>query len=78
MVKNNRKYCSGFIALFSFNSFLAFKCVSLNNEPCMARPNLIDLASVELSYYKLVISLDQCSEICNVVDNLSRKICVKR
>ena len=30
----------------SFSESLATKCVSLNNEPCMARPTLIDLNPV--------------------------------
>ena len=36
------------IGLLSFSEFLATKCVSLNNEPCMIRPFLIDLNPVEL------------------------------
>ena len=66
----------GFIALLIFNGSLAFKCMSLNNEPCMTRRTLVYLNSVELSYYRLIISLDQCNEICNVVDGLSTKVCV--
>ena len=34
------------IVLLSFSESLATKCVSLNNEPCMARPTLIDLNPV--------------------------------
>ena len=52
-----------FIALLSFSGSLAFKCMSLNNEPCMTRPTLIDLNSAELSYYILMISLGHC---CNL------------
>ena len=29
------------IVLLSFSEFLATKCMSLNNEPCMIRPTLI-------------------------------------
>ena len=66
----------GFIALLIFNGSLAFKCMSLNNEPCTTRRTLVYLNSVELSYYRLINSLDQCNDICNVVDGLSTKICV--
>ena len=34
------------IALLSFSESLAKKCVSLNNETCMARPTLIHLNPV--------------------------------
>ena len=46
-----------FIVLFSFSSFLKrgrTKCVSLNEEPCMGRPTLIDLNPVGLKYYPLM------------------------
>ena len=40
-------------ASLSFSSSLSrdqLKCLFLNHEPCMARPSLIDLNSVELNY----------------------------
>ena len=52
-----------FIVLLRFSSSLACdrtKCLSLNDEPCMVRPTLIDLNSVELKYYRFVISLGKC------------------
>ena len=48
-----------FIVLLSFKGSLATKCVSLNNEPCMTRPTLIDFHSVELNFYSFMISLDK-------------------
>ena len=41
----------------------------------MVRPTLVDLNPVELKYYPFMISLDNCSESCNV---LSPKICVPK
>ena len=38
-----------FIVLLSFSSSLATKCVSLNDEPCMFRPTLIDLNPTDKS-----------------------------
>ena len=72
-----------FIELLSFNSSLArvakfsdrTKCLSLNDEPCMVRPTLIDLNPVELKYYSFLISLDKCNGSCNV---LSPKISVPK
>ena len=61
-----------------FSSSLArdrAKFVSLNNEPCMIRPTLIDLNLAELKYYPFMISLDICHASCNV---LSQKICVRK
>ena len=64
-----------FTLILSFSSSLATKCVSLNDEPCMVRPTLIDLNPVEIKYYPFVISLDKCSGSCNV---LSPIICVPK
>ena len=70
-----------FFILLSFSSSLACvakvsdwkKCVSLNDEPRMVRPTLIDLSPVELRYYLFMINLDKYSGSCNV---LSPKKCV--
>ena len=67
-----------FIALLSFSSSPACgraKCLSLNDEPCMVRPTLIDFNPTELKYYPFMISLDKCTGSCNV---LSPKICVPK
>ena len=50
-----------FIELLSFNRSLATKWVSLNYEPCMITPFLINLNLVQLKYYPFVICLDNCS-----------------
>ena len=64
-----------FIALLSFSSSLATKCISLNDELCMIRPTIIDLNPVELKYYPFMISLGKYSGSCNV---LSPKRCVPK
>ena len=58
-----------FIAFLSFIRSLPTKCVSLNNEPCMIRPFLIDLNPVELKYYPFMSSLAKFSGSCNSADN---------
>ena len=56
-----------FIVLLSFNKSSATKCLSLNDEPCMIRPTLINLSPVEFKYYPFTNSLDKCSGNCNVL-----------
>ena len=48
-----------FIGLLRFSGSLATKGLSLNNEPSMVRPTLIDQNPVELKYYPLMVNLDQ-------------------
>ena len=58
------------------NLHLATNCVSLKNEPCMARTTLIDLNPLKFNHCPVMISLDKCSGSCNVADALSTKIFV--
>ena len=67
-----------FITSLSFSRFLATKCESLNNEPCMIRPTLVDLNLVWLNYYPFMVRLDKCSGSFNSVDDLSSNICVRQ
>ena len=62
-----------FIVLLSFSIPLATKCLSLNDQSCMVKHNLIDLNPVELKYYQFMVRLDKRDRSCNV---LSPKICV--
>ena len=55
------------ILLLSFSSSFATKYVSLNDEPCMIRPTLIDLNPVGLKYYTFMISIDKCTGSCNIL-----------
>ena len=65
-----------FIAVFNFDGSLATKCASLNNENYMNGLTLIDINPAELNYYPFMIILDDGNGNCNVVDDLSTKICV--
>ena len=49
--------------------------MSLNNEPLISRPNLIDLNPAKLNYYPFMISRDKRNGSCSIVDDLSVKIC---
>ena len=64
-----------FIVFLSFSKSLATKFLFLNDEPCMIRPTLTDMNSVELKYYPFMISLNKCNGSCNV---LSPKMCVPK
>ena len=63
------------IELLTFIKSLANKSILLNNEPCMIKPFIINKNPVELKYYPFMISLDNCNESCNSVNNLPMRIC---
>lgn len=52
----------------------------LNNQPCMTRPNFIDLNPVEynqrLCQYPFMVSLDGWNGTCNHPDDLSSRMLV--
>ena len=64
-----------FIVLLSLSVSLATKCLFLNDELFMVRPTPIDMNPVDFKYYSFMISLNRCTESCNV---LSPKICVSK
>ena len=52
MKKDNIKFIKqAFIVLLRFIGSLATKCIYLNDAPCLATPNLLDLNSTELHYF---------------------------
>ena len=69
-----------FAALLNFSWSLARKYISLNNEPCMARPTLTDLNLnwSELHYYTFMVILDKRYGSLNSTDGASGRICVPK
>ena len=77
-----------FIALLSFIRSLASvakacnhaKYISWKNQLCMTRLTVTDLNTyghnLGLCYYSFMVHLDRYEGICNVLDDLSSKICV--
>ena len=49
------------------------KCVSLNSEPCMSNPVLINLNHYPFNYYPIMFSLDKYNGSCNNVENYLQK-----
>ena len=52
------------------------KCLSVDNQPRLARPGLIDLNPGELHSYLFMVSLDKCGGSCKILDNLSDRLCI--
>ena len=63
-----------FIALLSFSVSSIAECVFLNNEPCLARPTLIELNPSELHFYEYKVSLDRYNGNHNTLGDFLRQI----
>ena len=58
------------------------KWVSLSNRKCNIHPTLISLHrnnySQEFYYYPFSVKLDRCVGRCNIINDLSNKVCVPK
>ena len=52
------------------------KCVSMNNQECKIRPQLIYVNSNEPSFYSYNVLLNKCSGSCNNINGPYAKFCV--
>ena len=64
------------LVLLCFGGSMAINCVSMNNQPCMVRPTLVDLNPSELYYYPFTIIMDRCDGSCSTVKDPGGIICV--
>ena len=52
------------------------KCVSMNNQECKIRPELINVNSNEPSLHPYSIKLNKCSSSCNNVNDPYAELCI--
>ena len=60
----------------SFFSCNALKCVSMNNQECKVRPEIININSNEPSFYPYSVKISKCSGSCNNINDPYAKLCV--
>ena len=69
-----------FIIVLSFSESLASIVISLDNQQRMNQPILINLHCNEhsqgLRYYQFAVSVDRSMGSCNVLNDLSNKVCI--
>ena len=56
------------------------KCISLSNQKCEIQPTIINSDSTEynqeFNYYQFSVKLNWCAGSCNILNDLSNKVCV--
>ena len=65
-----------FIVAMSFFSCTGLECVSINNQECRARPEVININSNELLSYPYSILVNKCSGSCNNINDPFAKLYV--
>ena len=52
------------------------ECVSVNNQECIVRPEIVDVNSNEPVFYRFTIKTSKCSGSCNNIKDLYANFCV--
>ena len=66
-----------FVVAMTFFSCNALKCVSMNNEVCEVRPEIININSNEPLFYPFSVKISKCSGVCNNINDPYAKLCVR-
>ena len=51
-------------------------CVSMNNQECQVRPEIININSNELLFYPYTVKMNKCSGSCNNTNDPYAKMCI--
>ena len=76
----------GFVNQISISAMMFFgcnlsnvdllKCISLNNQECEVRPEIVNVKSDETVFFLFSIQTSKCSRICNNINDPYAKLCV--
>ena len=69
-------FCIGSLFLSSLVSTTPLSCISIKNQECKVRPEIINVNSNNPIFYPFSIKINKCSGNCNNINNLYAKICV--
>ena len=66
------------ITFFSYNvlNVALSKCVSMNNQECKIRSEIISINSNEPLFYTYSIQINKCRGSCNNINDPDSKLCV--
>ena len=60
----------------SLSSVNLLECVSMNNQECKVRPEIVNVNSNEPIFYPFSIRTSKCSGSCNNINDPNAKTCV--
>ena len=66
----------GSLFLSSLVTTTSLSCISINNQACKARPEIINVNSNNSVFYPFSIKTSKCSGHCNNINDPYAKICV--
>ena len=60
----------------SLSNVNSLECVSMKNQECKIRPEIVDISSNNPIFYPFSIKTNKCSGNCNNINDPYTKICV--
>ena len=60
----------------SLSNVNPLKCISLNNQECKVRPQIVNVYSNEPLFFLFSIKTSKCSGSCNNINDPHAKLCV--
>ena len=61
---------------FNLSNVNSLECVSMNNQECKTRIEIINLNTNEPMFYPYSIKINKCKGSCNTINDPYAKICV--
>ena len=58
------------------NANSPLNCISMKNQACKTRPQVVNVNSSNLIFYPFSIKISKCSGNCNHINNPCAKVCV--
>ena len=66
----------GSLRLSSLLGATPLSCISMKNQGCKVRPEIVDINSSNPIFYSFSVKINKCSGNCNNINDLYAKICV--
>ena len=66
-----------FFTAMTFFGCNAIKCVSVNNQECKVRSEILNINTSGPSFYPCSILVNKCSNSCNNINDPYAKLCVR-
>ena len=69
-------FFTGLAFLSTLTSINLLSCISMNNQECKVRPQIINLNGDKPAFFPFSIKTSKCSGSCNNISNPYAKLCV--
>ena len=69
-------FFTGLVFLSTLTSINLLSCISMNNQECKVRPQIVNVNGDDPVFFPFSIKTSKCSGSCNNINNPCAKLCV--